>query len=210
MDAAAEPKAGGRVDSPVSPYEEDTSVHSWGTGVEEAVGTRPSATRIQHRVGRLVFEVALTLAAIVGVLVSVTTVAAATNGVKPLVVRSGSMEPTIPTGAMVLTRRVEAPTVQVGDIVTVERPDRTRVTHRVIGLKRQRDAVEFTLKGDANKDPDPYPVTVGHVLRVVGQVPVVGRAMAWFASAQGGFFLGVVVTAVVTNLVRARHGPGGE
>jgi signal peptidase I len=143
-------------------------VYSSRTGSKEVDETGPPAIGIQHRVGRLVFEVALTLAAIFGVLVSANTVAAVTSGVQPLVVRSGSMEPTIPTGSMVLTRRVEASRVQVGDIVTMERPDRTRVTHRVVDLKRQGDTVELTLKGDANKDPDPYPVTVGHVLRVVG------------------------------------------
>ncbi len=89
--------------------------------------------------------------------------------------------------------------------MTVERPDRTRVTHRVVDLKRHGDTVELTLKGDANPDPDPFPVTVGHVLLVIARVPGIGRLMGWLASAQGGFLMGVVVATVFTRLAPRRH-----
>lgn len=158
-----------------------------------------SSARAAHRRPRLanvVFEIALTVGALVGVAVLGLTVTAARTGFRPLVVRSGSMEPTIPTGSMVLVERISAEEIEVGDIVAVERPDHTRVTHRVLSIDQRGATVELTLKGDANEDPDPVPVSVLHADRLAWQAPMVGQAMAWLATAQGGFFMGCLATAM--------------
>jgi signal peptidase I len=145
----------------------------------------------------------------VGLVVTVVTFTAAGRGVKPLVVRSGSMEPTITTGSMVLTQPVDASEIRVGDVVSVRRADRRRVTHRVLAVER-RGAAALTLKGHANQDPDPVPVTVRGAHRVIAKVPNVGRAATWLTSAQGGFLMGCIVTAFVTGALRRRsQGPDG-
>ena len=116
------------------------------------------------------------------------------------------MEPALTTGSMVLAQRIDAIDIEVGDIVSVERPDRTRVTHRVLALERRGPTVELTLKGDANEDPDPVPVTVTSAERIVWQVPLVGWAMAWVASGQGGFVMGCLATILTGRVVRRiRH-----
>jgi len=168
------------------------------------VTSRPARRSIARRTVRILRETVLTLAALFGVAIALITVTAARSGVQPLVVRSGSMEPTIPTGSMVLTRLVEAARIERGDIVAVVRPDRTRVTHRVVEIHRRDDGVELTLKGDANKDPDPFPVTVREAGRVVRTVPYVGRVMAWLASAKGGFVLGCLVTGYAMRVLSGR------
>ena len=149
-------------------------------------------------------EIALTLGALLGLVVTVVTIGAARTGIQPLVVRSGSMEPTIPTGSMILTKKIDAAAIEVGDVVAVERPDHTRVTHRVVQLERRGDLVDLTLKGDANEDADPVPVTVRQARKLVAEVPMVGRAMGWLASAQGGFVLGCLSTAFVCRVLRQR------
>ena len=175
-----------------------------------AVTTREAFEDLPPRISRAqgfaryAREVLLTLAAACGVLISLITVTAAHSGLQPLVVRSGSMEPSIGTGSMVLTKRITAPEIKVGDVVTVERPDRTRVTHRVVQVKQQDGTAELILKGDANKDPDPFPVSVRNAKRVVWHIPNVGRVMAWFASAQGGFVMGCIVTAYAMRVVANR------
>jgi signal peptidase I len=151
---------------------------------------------------RVLGEIALTVGALAGLAITGITVTAARTGLQPFVVRSGSMEPTIATGSMILAKRVDGRDVEVGDIVAVERPDHTRVTHRVIGLVPRGEVVDLTLKGDANEDPDPVPVSVNHAYRLVAHVPALGRAMGWLATAQGGFVMGCLGTAFVGRVLR--------
>lgn len=150
-------------------------------------------------------EVLLTLGALLGVAVTGVTVAAARTGMRPLVVRSGSMEPTIPTGSMVLVERVRVQDIRVGDIVAVERPDHTRVTHRVVGIEQRGATAELTLKGDANEDPDATPVTVRRAERLVRHIPEVGRVAGELATPRGGFAIGCVITAVAMTVLRRRR-----
>ena len=149
-------------------------------------------------------EIALTLGAVFGVAVAGITVVAARSGMQPLVVRSGSMEPTIDTGSMILVKRIDASDIRVGDVLAVERPDHTRVTHRVVAVQHRGDTAELTMKGDANEDNDPIPVTVRHAYRLAWQVPMVGRTLAWLATAQGGFLMGCVTTVFVLRAVGRR------
>ena len=171
----------------------------WGLG---ALLRRPAVDMAV--LGHAVAEVALTVGSLLGLVVSGLTLTAAHNGVHPLVVRSGSMEPTIATGSLVLAKRVEASDINVGDIVTVERPDHTRVTHRVVAIERNGVTALLTLKGDANEDPDPAPVPVRDAYRVVGQVPVIGRALSWLATAPGGYVLGCFSALTSRHVFRLR------
>jgi signal peptidase len=145
---------------------------------------------------------ALNLAALIGIGMSGVTAYAATHQLHPLVVRSGSMEPTIKTGSMVLVRTIPAAAIRVGDVVAVRRPDGVTVTHRVQSLSRDGALAQLILKGDANKTRDPEPVSVASAGRLVWSAPVVGRFAAFTASARGGFLLGCIVTAVLLSLRR--------
>lgn len=147
----------------------------------------------------------LTLLAVVGVLTTGVTVFAAHSGLRPLVVRSGSMEPAIATGSMVLVRQIPAAEIRPGQVVAVVRPDRTRVTHRVVSVEHRGATAELVLKGDANTDPDPAPVTVAHAGLYVTSLPWLGRMGAFLGSARGGFVLGFVVAAVLLAVVRGRR-----
>lgn len=165
---------------------------------------RPGSRGTGRRAVALLGEIALTVAAVLGLAMASVTVVAARAGMRPLVVRSGSMEPTIRSGSMVLVQRVAAGEIAVGDVVAVERPDHTRVTHRVVDLERRGETAELTLKGDANEDVDPAPVNVVEADRLIGQVPEVGRFAAWLATAPGGFVLGCLVSAVTMLALRRR------
>ena len=80
------------------------------------------------------------------------------------------------------------------------------MTHRITALTQQGVAALLTLKGDANEDVDPQPVLVDEAGKLVITVPSVGRVSAFFATAPGGFALGVVVTAVALPVLRRRPG----
>lgn len=165
----------------------------------------PLVAKPRKTAGSRIADLALTLAALLGLVILGITVTAHFTGLRPLVVKSGSMEPTIPTGGMVLVRTIPASAIQPDDIVAVERPDRTRVTHRVLKVEQQGETAALTLKGDANEDPDPLPVTVAEAGKLVLSAPSIGRVSAFLASAKGGFVLGCLFTMVALPVVRRRE-----
>lgn len=144
----------------------------------------------------------LTLGAVLGLAMTALTIAAAVTGVRPMVVRSGSMEPTIRTGSLVLVRDVPAREARVGDVVAVQRPDGTRVTHRVVSTRPLGSGVQLVLKGDANSDVDPAPVAARRVGLFVATVPVVASVVGFLVSAKGAFVLGWLVAAVMLAVLR--------
>lgn len=106
-------------------------------------------------------------AALVGVFV-VGSIVPQLLGFKLYRITSGSMEPTLSTSAVILTRTVAVSELAVGDIVTAQRPGSTRtVTHRVISINVGEGTTELWLRGDANRESDPAPYSVDRVQRYV-------------------------------------------
>ena len=108
-------------------------------------------------------------------------------------VLSGSMEPTIKTGGIVVVKPMFA--YQVGDIITYQhgRHEKDLTTHRIVGQQGN----EFITQGDNNNAADLNPVK-GEQIRgkVLLTVPYVGYA-ANFARSKIGFPLLVLVPALV-------------
>lgn len=72
-------------------------------------------------------------------------------------VRSGSMAPAIPQGALVLDRPVREGDLRVGDVVTYGLDTGSRrilVTHRIVAVDRSVTPALLTLRGDANRTED--------------------------------------------------------
>ena len=197
-----------------SPHVGAPTVRVIGVPAPRAQLLRPAATRAssgpRHARGRVRsmprgwVDHLLTVAALLGLLMTGVTVFAAQTGLRPLVVRSGSMEPTIKTGSMVLVRNIPASQIRVGDVVAVERPDHTRVTHRVVSVTHNGITASLVLKGDANHDNDPEPVVVSHAGRFVMTAPMLGRVGGFLSSARGGFVLGWFVAAVMLAALRRK------
>ena len=76
------------------------------------------------------------------------------GGPKMFVVLSGSMEPTIHTGAVVV--EVPESSYKVGDVVTFGKDTRVDIptTHRLVASRAQEGVLLFSTKGDANNSPD--------------------------------------------------------
>ncbi|MED1785425.1 signal peptidase I [Brevibacillus fortis] len=72
---------------------------------------------------------------------------------KVLSVLTGSMEPAINTGDMVIVKRYESTVPQTGDVVTYWKDDQSRslITHRVI---QRLENGYLQTKGDANQEAD--------------------------------------------------------
>ena len=94
---------------------------------------------------KILVETVLTVGALAGVLCVVVAIVSVAFGLSPLVVRSGSMSPTIATGDIAIARSVPANDVRIGDIVSVTRPDGTRVTHRVTTIDARVGKITTTV-----------------------------------------------------------------
>ncbi len=135
-------------------------------------------------------SVVLTIAALLGGLCVVAVIGGALFGVSPLIVVSGSMEPTIRTGSLLLARERPVGEVDVGDIVTVERTDgHGLITHRVQAVDTVDGVITLTLKGDANTLSDPTTYTPASVGSYVFAIPGAGH-LAAFLQAGTGLLIG--------------------
>lgn len=78
-------------------------------------------------------------------------------------VSSGSMEPQLKVGGMVLTRPVASQDIEVGDTITFYSPlNKQQTVHRVVAVE-DTPSLFFRTKGDANESPDPFVVPAENV-----------------------------------------------
>lgn len=107
---------------------------------------------------------------------------------RPLTVMSGSMEPTIHTGDVVVARQISPLDARRGDVVSFRDPERggLLVTHRVRSMSRSGDKVTFVTKGDANNSSERWRVgTNDKISRTMYRIPAVGRVLAFSHTRQG-------------------------
>lgn len=166
-------------------------------------------TRGVARVIRLARSTALNVGAALGLLVLVAVVAGALFGVRPVVITSGSMEPSVATGALVITRTVPAAELEVGDVVTVPTSTGSRVTHRIVAVDDAGSGVILTLRGDANPVPDEELYPVSSADRLLVDVPLVGYVLSAMRSPAGLLVAGALTAALLLFLFSGGQGRGG-
>ena len=119
-------------------------------------------------------------------------------GWKTEIVLSGSMEPSIPTGSVVVTRPVAPESIHVGDVIIysfLAGPGLT--THRVVKID-SGTGLSFITKGDANKDPDPNPVSPVQVAGIVAfDIPYAGYLIAFIRTPLGLLACLVIPVAIL-------------
>jgi signal peptidase len=139
-------------------------------------------------------------------------------GARSLTVMSGSMEPAIGTGDVVVAVQIPPTAARVGDIVTFRDPlnDARLITHRVREMHVRGEMVAFVTKGDANSTLEQWAVPeTGTIGRVSFHVPRIGYMMVWIRSTIGLLMLIVLPTLLLgaTELWRlwrphGAHEPG--
>lgn len=120
------------------------------------------------------------------------------------IVQSGSMEPAIKTGALVVIKESEA--YRVGDVIMFGEDTKTTVptTHRIIADEVRSGIFYYTTKGDANEDQDPQQVAQSEVIgKVLFSIPYLGYVLD-FAKKPLGFILLIGVPAVLVVSDEAR------
>lgn len=123
-------------------------------------------------------------------------------GNQALVVRSGSMTPTIGVGDIVAVS--QKPSYKVGDIIAFksEKNSNTIITHRITErIEGENTALQYKTKGDANEEVDNWTVTQDRVLgKAFITVPSAGRVIA-FAKSDIGFPVLIIAPAVFVILL---------
>jgi len=125
-------------------------------------------------------------------------------------VTTGSMAPQYSVGDILETKRVEADTLKVGDVISFysEDPEIEGIpnTHRIVEIITERDGSHsFVTKGDANPERDKYKV---HEDRIIGRVErkIVGlnRIIGFFQS-DSKFFIFILVPVIVIAAFEVRN-----
>ncbi len=109
-------------------------------------------------------------------------------GYDSFVIYSGSMEPTVKVGSLLVTKPVAAENLQVGDVIVFRHPENpdTTITHRIAGIREENGERIFTTKGDASANPDPREVHLqGQVGKMAYTIPYLGYLVDFIKTKEG-------------------------
>jgi len=118
---------------------------------------------------------------------------------------SGSMEPQLKVGGVVITRPVQAEDIKVGEIITFYSPLSEKLTsHRVIAVE-DGSSFDFRTKGDANEDADPFIVPAQNVVgKVCFHIPYLGY-VAQFVKTRLGLLLTLCLPGLIIIVMEMRN-----
>ncbi len=144
------------------------------------------------------------LIAILVVIAAVTAISALDipGGIKLYTVQSGSMEPAVSAGSLVLSKPTED--YQIGDIVTfkaeedrlVNNPKYT-ITHRIFEINETEIGIEYVTKGDANDTRDSQAISKDLILgKTIFSIPFLGYPVS-FAKTREGLIILIVIPATM-------------
>ena len=118
-------------------------------------------------------------------------------------IETGSMEPEIPVGSMIIVEACDPGDLAEGDIIAFSAGESV-VAHRIVSNNVIEGRIET--KGDANEEKDFEPVEYSQVIGVVSKVmPGAGLAMNFATSAGGrGCLMGMILCGVLFNVLAGR------
>ncbi len=145
---------------------------------------------------KIIYYAVLGLVAAVAVLL-VVSVLPITGNYKILTVLSGSMEPAIHTGSVVVVKPVSD--YKIGDVITFGPYNKTKppTTHRIHDIKVVDGQPVFITKGDANNAPDTREIHKSDIIgKVLFDAPYAGYAVET-AKKPWGFAVIIIVPALL-------------
>jgi signal peptidase len=106
-------------------------------------------------------------------------------GFQMFIVKSGSMEPKIHTGSVVIDNTANS--YKLKNVITFKVPNsKDTVTHRIVQISTKNSVTSYHVKGDANPTPDPDPVLKSNVVgKVLFSIPELGYLIAFIRTLPG-------------------------
>jgi signal peptidase len=139
------------------------------------------------RIARRAYRLVKGLSVVAIVAAALAYVALIVLGFQPMVIVTGSMQKTIPVGSLVVDRPVDPRSLEVGDVISFEKPLGAKGidTHRIVAIRNDRGTRLYKTKGDSNPVADPWLITfengaVAH--RMSFSIPYAGNVLLFARS----------------------------
>jgi signal peptidase I len=128
-------------------------------------------------------------------------------GYGSLTVLSGSMEPALRVGDVVMEHRIPPLQARIGDVVTFRDPEQPGrlYTHRIVSMSVTGKEVSFVTRGDANTGVERWQIPAGGTIgRVEYRIPLLGYATNRAGSRIGRLGL-IVAPAILLAIFEVRR-----
>lgn len=133
------------------------------------------------------------------------------GGYCPLIVLTGSMEPEISSGDLIIVRKIDGADVKQGDVIAFFDPDgngMSVLTHRVTEIVNEDGTLSFRTKGDANNTEDKALVTSDKLVGIYKTKISGAGNIAMFMQTTAGLIICVVLPLIILvgyDLIRRRQ-----
>lgn len=168
----------------------------------------------------ILFNIVVFLVIIVAIILVILMLNTKKNGVAnvmgfvPMSIQSQSMEPTIMTGDLIITKTVDTSILKVGDIISFfssekDAQGKTQTvikTHRIVEIKETSNSTAYITKGDNNESIDENEVPPGDIISIYEgkKLSGIGRALD-FLKSKWGFFCCVLLPLVAFFIYQIYH-----
>jgi signal peptidase I len=123
-------------------------------------------------------------------------------------VLTGSMEPKIPKGSVVINQWTDQKNLKVGDVIAYQHPSDKKIiyiTHRIVKIDKNGLLWRFETKGDANPASDFGMITqAGIEGKVIFTIPLIGYLIEFFKTPVG--FILLVALPLLLYIVKETKG----
>ena len=127
-------------------------------------------------------------------------------GYKPFIVLSGSMEPVIKIGDLVIIKDCSIDLLKEGDIIAF-RNGTSVITHRIVEITEENNEKIFITKGDNNSSEDRYPIRYSNVEGLyIYRIPKVGYFAMFLQTTLGAIIFVSIpfILFIITDLAQRK------
>ena len=120
-------------------------------------------------------------------------------GFKIMTVMTGSMEPEIHPGDMIIVKGKDPSKLQVEDVITYQMNQQTLVTHRIVDLVKKDGETLYQTKGDANNVVDHNFVSSDQIVGVLAfTIPKAGHLAQILQTPTGIIIISLLILLIIT------------
>ena len=129
-------------------------------------------------------------------------------GFSPLTVQTDSMKPTFSSGDLIIIKKCDPDTLEVGDIITFHTIIENQYalnTHRIKEITEENGIKNYVTKGDNNALEDTHIITGADIAgKYVTKIPLIGKIMN-FISGTVGFLVCIVFPLFIFFIYQIYH-----